>query len=121
MLKRRLMIMLIPIALTIHGAVSVGWAVSSAPKPVGPLLADAQVICTAKGVIYSIDSEKLAGDHQNCKACLTLCLGSALVGPVLSATIPQGRLVLVSPVSFGALKVNCECDPARSRAPPLIL
>ena len=121
MLKRRLIIMLISIALTMHGAVSVGWATSSAPKSVGPLLADSQVICRAKGIIYSIDSEKLAGDHQNCKACSTPRLGSALVGLVLSSTIPQGRLVLVSLVSFGALKVYHECDPARSRAPPLIL
>ncbi len=98
-----------------------GLAASSALGPGGSLLVVAQVICTANGVVNSIDSENLADDHHNCSTCSTPCQSSALVGPVLAATILQGRLVLVSPLSFGVLKVNHECGPARSRAPPLIL
>ena len=86
-----------------------GLAASSAPEPVGSLLAAAQFICKANAVVNSIDSEKLSDDHHNCTACSTPCQGLVLVDPVLAATIPQGQLVLVNPVSFGALKVNQEC------------
>ena len=113
--------MLISIALTMHKTVPLGLAASSAPEPVDPLLEEAQVICMAEGAVYSLDREKLAGDHHNFEACSTPFQGSVLVGPVLTATIPQGRLALVCPASFGALKVNYEFGQARSRAPPLIL
>ena len=120
-MKRRLIITLISTALAMHGAVPMGLAASSALGPVGSLLEVAQVICTANGVVNSIDSENLADDHHNCSACSTPCQSPELVGPLLAATILQGLLVLVSPVTFGMLKVNHECGPARSRAPPLIL
>ena len=120
-MKRRLIITLISIALAMHGAVPMGLAASSALGPGGSLLVVAQVICTANGVVNSIDSKNFADYHHNCSACSTPCQGSALVGPVLASTILQGREVLVSPVSFAVLKVNHECGSARSRAPPLIL
>ena len=120
-MKRRLIITLISIALVMHGAVPMGVAATSAPEPAASLHATAQAICTANGVVNSIDSKNFADYHHNCSACSTSCQGSALVGPVLAGTILQGRLVLVSAVSFAVLKVNHECGLARPRAPPLIL
>ena len=120
-MKRRLIITLISIALAMHGAVPMGLAASSAPQPVGSLLAAVQVICTPNGVVNSVDSEKLADDHHNCTACSTPCQGPALVGPVMAAAIPQGRLDLLSPVSFGASTLKQEWGPVQSRAPPMIL
>ena len=119
-MKRQLIISLISIALAMYGSVPMGLAASSAPERVGSLLAAAKSICTANGVVNSIDSKNFADDHHNCSACSTPCQGSALVGPVLAGTILQGRLVLVSAVSFAVLKVNHECGLARPRAPPLI-
>ena len=98
-----------------------GLVSSPAPKPVASLLVAAQVICTAGGVVNEIDSETLADGRHNCMGCSAPCQGSALVDPVLAGTIPQGRLLIVSSVSFGGLKVNRESGPAWSRAPPLIL
>ena len=98
-----------------------GVAATWEPERVGSLHAAAQAICTANGVVNSIDSKNCADDHHNCSACSTSCQGSALVGSVLAGTILQGRLVFVSPVSYGVLKVNHEGGPARPRAPPLIL
>ena len=120
-MKRQLIISLISIALAMYGSVPMGLAASSAPERVGSLLAAAKSICTANGVVNSIDSKNFADDHDNCLACSTSCQGSALAGPVLAGTILQGRLVLVRPVSFAVLKVNHECSSARFRAPPLIL
>ena len=120
-MKRQLIISLISIALAMYGSVPMGLAAGSAPECVESLLAAAQSLCTANGVVNSIDSKTFADDHHNCSASSTSCQGSALVGPVLHGTILQGRLVFVRPVSFAVLKVNHECSSARSRAPPLIL
>ena len=96
-------------------------AASWTPQPEGSLLAAVQVICTPNGIINSVDSEKRAYDHLNCTACSTPCQGPALVGPVMAAAILQGRLDLLSPVSFGAAMLKQEWGPVQSRAPPPIL
>ena len=98
-----------------------GLAASSPPPPMVSILAAVQVVCTPNGVVNSVDSEKLADDHHNCTTCLAPCKGSALVGPVMAAAIPQGRLDLLSPVSFGASTLKQEWVPVQSRAPPMIL
>ena len=98
-----------------------GLAASLTPQLAGSHLAAVQVICTPNGVVNSVDSEKLADDHHNCATCLAPCKGSALVGPVMAAAIPQGRLEFLSPVSFGASTLKQEWGPVQSRAPPMIL
>ena len=97
-----------------------GLAASSA-LPVGSILAAVQVICTPNGVVNSVDSEKLADDLHNCTACSTPCQAPALVGPALAAAIPQGRLDLLSSVSFGASTPKQEWGSVQARAPPMIL